>query len=148
MIHKQLWFWRIISNIILRQWRHTSVNLVVFCCWFIGSKVFFFCRAVVKIDYCDHGLQTMDTRRLNLKFLVAQIQIIIPNKYLEVEYKSLAFCRNNGWIIDKELTVQKCMLIVCSLAKNTPNASKKFSPKCLLKPKSFLGVRSLWWLSL
>ena len=33
----------------------------------------------------------MDTRRLNLKFFAAQIQIPLPNKYLGVEYKFLVF---------------------------------------------------------
>ena len=95
--------------------------------------------------------RTTDTRRLNLKFFEAQIQIPLPNKYLGVGYKGLV-CRNNGWIMenmDKELTVPKW-------AENTPNASKNFSPKCLPKPKSSrflkkklsLGVRSpcfIWW---
>ena len=31
-----------------------------------------------------------------------------------------------------------------SPAENTPNASKNFSPKCLLKLKLSLGVRSPW----
>ena len=40
--------------------------------------------------------RTTDTRRLNLKFLAAQIQIPLQNKYLGVGYKGLVFCRNNG----------------------------------------------------
>ena len=51
--------------------------------------------------------------------------------------------------MDKELTVPRWVLID-SPAKNTPNASKNFSQKCLHKPKSLrflekklcLGVRS------
>ena len=57
--------------------------------------------------------RTMYTRRLNLKFFAAQIQITLPN--LGVGCKDLVFCRNNGWImknIEKELTVPKWMLIV------------------------------------
>ena len=50
--------------------------------------------------------RTTDTRRLNLKFLAAQIQITLPNKYLGVGYKSLM---EN---MDKELTVPKWVLIV------------------------------------
>ena len=59
--------------------------------------------------------RTTDTRRLNLKFFAAQIQIPLPNKYLGVGYKGLVFYRNNGWIMenmDKELTVPKWVLIV------------------------------------
>ena len=46
--------------------------------------------------------------------------------------------------MDKELTVPKWGSD--SLAENTPNASKHFSPKCLLKPESFgfLKRSSLW----
>ena len=40
--------------------------------------------------------RTTDTRRLNLKFFAAQIQIPLPNKYMGVGYKGLVFCRNNG----------------------------------------------------
>ena len=35
--------------------------------------------------------QTTDTRMLNLKSFVAQIQIPLPNKYLGVGYKGLGF---------------------------------------------------------
>ena len=44
--------------------------------------------------------RTTDTRRLNPYFFVAQIQILIPNKYLGCGYKGLLFCRNNGWITE------------------------------------------------
>ena len=40
--------------------------------------------------------RTAETQRLNLKFLVAEIQVPLPNKYLRVGYKGLVFCRNNG----------------------------------------------------
>ena len=43
-----------------------------------------------------HKTRTTDTRRLNLKFFAAQIQIPLLNKYLGVGYKGLVFCRNNG----------------------------------------------------
>ena len=91
------------------------------------------------------GALTTDTRRLNLKILAAQIQIPLPNKYLGVGYKYLVFCRNNGCIMenmDKELTVPKWIV----RPKNTPNASKNFSPKCLPKSKNsrFLKKSSLW----
>ena len=39
---------------------------------------------------------TKDTKRLNLKFFAAQIQIRLPNKYLGVGYKGLVFTRNIG----------------------------------------------------
>ena len=55
--------------------------------------------------------QTTDTRRLNLKIFVGQIQIPLPNKYLGVGYKGLVFCINNSWIMEnmKELTVRTKM---------------------------------------
>ena len=36
-------------------------------------------------------LRTTDTRRLNHKIFAAQIQIPIPNKYLECGFKGLVF---------------------------------------------------------
>ena len=70
---------------------------------------------VTFFSYALHFSRNTDTRRLDLKFFVAQIQIPLPNKYLGVGYKGLVFCRNNGWIMenmDKELTVPKWVLIV------------------------------------
>ena len=31
---------------------------------------------------------------------MAQIQIPVPNKSLELLFKGLAFCRNNGWLME------------------------------------------------
>ena len=49
-------------------------------------------------DGCDDDVvgvvccpRTTDTRRLNLKFFAAQIQISLPKKYLGVGYKGLGF---------------------------------------------------------
>ena len=63
---------------------------------------------------------------------MAQIQIPIPNKYLEFGYKVLVFCRNNGWLMEN----MEKGLIVPKLAENTPNA-----PNLSAQAKS-LGF---WW---
>ena len=76
---------------------------------------------------------TTDTLRLYLKFFAAQIQIPLTNKYLEVGYKGLFFCRNNG---KHGQETHSTKMGADSLAENIPNASKNFSPKCLPKPKS------------
>jgi hypothetical protein len=66
--------------------------------------------------------RTTDTQRLNSQFFMAQIQIIIPNKYLECGYEGLVFCRNNGWIMenmDKGLTVPT--LVTQPMMQRWPN---------------------------
>ena len=91
--------------------------------------------------------RTTDTRRLNLKFFAAQIQIPLPNKYLGVGYKGLVFCRNNGWIMenmDKELTVPKWVLIV---RPKIPQMPQKISAQNVCpspKVRDFWKKSSLW----
>ena len=75
----------------------------------IGPKYFWIRTWLFKISTVGRKIiwiwpRTMDTRRLNLWFFVAkiQIQIPIPNKY-----KCLGFCRNSCWIlvnVDNRLT--------------------------------------------
>ena len=111
-------------------------------------------------SYCVHLNQTKlrsylrprttDTRRLNLKFFAAKIQMPLPNNYLGVGYKGFGFFRNNGWIMenmDKELTVPKWVLIVWP---KIPQMPQKISPKMSAQVQKFkifekrlsLGVRS------
>ena len=79
---------------------------------------FFVSIDIIKISmakFTCSNPRTTDTRRLNPQFFAAQIQILIPNKYLGCGYTDLGFCRNNGWIMenmDKGLTVPKWGLIV------------------------------------
>ena len=87
------------------------------------------------------------TRRLNLKLFVAQIQILLPNVNICV----LDILANNGWImenIDKELTVPKWVLVV---QPKIPQMPQKISVQNVcpstkvwdfLKKKLSLGVRS------
>ena len=73
----------------------------------------YFC--FIDIDFFEIIPRTTDTRRLNHKFFVAQIQIPLPKKNLGVGYKGLVCCRNNGRIVEnlnKELTVPKWVRIV------------------------------------
>ena len=109
-------------------------------------------RVILKIIQtertCSHDLYfssdagTTDTRRLNLTFFAAQIQILLPNKYLGFGYKSLVFCRNNGWLLesmDKESHSAK--MGADSLVEKNSNAPKCSCPICLPKPKS---LRYCW----
>ena len=63
------------------------------------------------------------------KILIIQIQL---NKYLEVGCKGLVFCRNKGWIMDKELMVPNWVLIV---GRKYPKSPKTFQPKITPSPK-------------
>jgi hypothetical protein len=85
--------------------------------------------------------RTTDTRRLNFKLFAVQIQIPLPNEYMWVGYKSLVFCRNNGWMIknmDKVLTLPKWVLIVRPKILQRPQ--KCFSQNVCQSPK----VRDFW----
>ena len=50
-------------------------------------------KSILK-DHSNHGLRTHEC----LIYFAAQIQIPIPNKYLD---KGLVFCRHDGWIIKR-----------------------------------------------
>ena len=88
--------------------------------------------------------RTTDTRRLN-PFFRAQIQIPVPNQFLECEYKGLVFFRNNGWIMGKHGQGTHCTKM--GAGSSAENAPEFICPICLPKPKSSgfqrLDVRSL-----
>jgi hypothetical protein len=58
----------------------------------------------------------------------------------------LVFCRNNGWIMEGQVT-HSTKMGADSLAENTPNALKNFSPKCPPKPKSLKFRKKALWVS-
>ena len=120
-MHRNIWHW----------WMKIGQNLLITRAWRKGkhkkSEIHFFVSIdIIKISlakFTCSNPRTTDTQRLNPQFFAAQIQILIPNKYLGCGYTDLGFCRNNGWIMenmDKGLTVPKWGLIVWPKIPQTP----------------------------
>ena len=87
----------------------------------------------------------MDTRRLNLKFFAAQIQIPLTNK--PILNKNLVFCRNDSWVMenmDKELIAPKRVLIVGLKIPQMPQNISAQNVFLSPKVRDFRKKNSLW----
>ena len=89
---------------------------------------------------------TKDTRRPNIYFFAAQIQITITIAnviYLWFGTKGLVFCKNNGWIMKdmyKGLTAQKWVQIVWRKIPQIPqNWSAQVQMFWVSMKKGFIG---------
>ena len=100
----------------------SSSTTWLYACTFIVELL---AQHLPTIEFTDYG----HTKAKSL-ILWAQIQIPIPNIYLECGYKGLVFCKNNGWIFGKH--GQGCTKMGAnSSAENSPNAPEFICPICL-----------------
>ena len=121
----------------------------VFCCFKLGLpnptlNSTTYCYILSFIHYIKHRVQTCEGYFPNSLWPISSLGFIWDLYVLGLKTKF--FLGKTTYCIFPWTRNSQCQNSADSLAENTPNASKKFSPKCLPMPESlfFLKKNTLW----